>query len=188
MINRGAFFGIFLISFLVIMTSWYAAKLSIIVPFSGATLTNMGTLKGGVIVQMNDQGKVEYKGTVGQATQNSDLDIALTDLHLVDYSSPLAWTLTASSGMLTDHNNILELEGGVNLSRPAASTSPAILLQTNRAKINVAAQFITGEDLITVTQPGTINLIQGIGFKAKIASRQVQLLSEVKSVYKPPAH
>ena len=188
MLNRGAFLGIFFISFLVVMTSWYAAKLSIIVPFSGATLTNMGSLQHGSIVQMNEQGVVQYKGTVVEATENGESDIALTDLKWVDYSAPLPWTLTAASGMLTDHNNILELEGGVSLSRPAASNNPAILVQTDKAKIDIQAQVISGGDLITVTQPGTLNSIQGVGFKAKIQARQVQLFSEVQSVYKPPAH
>ena len=188
MLNRGAFLGIFLISFLVVLTSWYAAKLSIIVPFSGATLTNMGSLQQGSIVQMNDQGAVQYRGTVAQATESGDNDVALTDLKWIDYSTSLPWTLTAASGMLTDHNTILELGGGVSLSRPASPGNPPVLVQTARAKVDIQQQIISGEDLITVTQPGTPNSIQGVGFKANIQPRQVQLFSEVQSVYKPPSH
>jgi LPS export ABC transporter protein LptC len=188
MLNRGAFFGIFLISFLVVMTSWYAAKLSIIVPFSGATLTQIGTLNQGVVVQTNEQGTVEYRGTVVQASENGRADIALTGLQLVDYSQSVPWTLTAASGMLTDHNNLLELGGGVSLSRPAAPNNPALVVQTDHASVDIQSQTIKGDALITVTQPGTINAVQGMGFKANIPQRHVQLLSEVHSVYQPSMH
>ncbi len=183
MFNRNAFIGIFFISLLVVVTSWYAAKMSIIIPFSDATLTQRGTMQNGVVVQMNDQGQLQYRGTVAQARENGSTDIALSDLKLVDYASGVPWTLTAASGMLSDHNNMLELGGGVSLSRPAEAHNPAIVVQTDQAKIDLQTQVITGHDLITVSQPGTSNLVQGIGFKAQIPSRQVQLLSGVKSVY-----
>jgi LPS export ABC transporter protein LptC len=187
MFNRGAVCGIILVSFLVILTSWYAAKMSVIVPFSGATLTSVGTLTQGTVVQMNPAGQVEYKGTVAQASENGGQDVNLLGLQLVDYSQTIPWTLTAATGMLSDHNNTLDLGGGVALSRPAASNNPAILVQTQQAHIDLESQIITGEGPITVTQPGTLNTIQGVGFKAKITSRQLEFLKEVQSVYLPPS-
>ncbi len=188
MLNRGTLLGIFLISFLVIITSWYAAKMSIIMPFTGASLTSIGTLQHGVIVQMNDQGVPQYKGTVVQASENGASDISLTGLQWEDYSQAVPWTLTAASGMLSDQNTQLQLGGGVNLSRPATPNNPAILVQTDQARVDVEAQTIMGSDLITVSQPGTLNQVRAVGFVAQIPARTLRFLTEVQSVYQPPAH
>ncbi len=186
MLNRGAIFGIFLISLLVVITSWYAAKLSVIVPFSGAVLTNIGTLEQGVVIQTNAAGAVEYRGTVASASEDGANNIEMSQLQLIDYTAPLPWTLTASSGMLTDQHNLLSLGGGVSLSRAAAPGAPPILVQTERAQINMQKQVVTGQDLITISQPGSKNFVSGVGFKANIASKKMQLLSGVKSVYQLP--
>lgn len=184
MLNRGSFLLIAIIVLLLILTSWYAASLSQIVPLLGATLTNIGSLQEGAIVQTSATGSVAYQGTVVSATQAGNGDVIFSGLQLVNLSqSGPPWTLTSPSGTTSEHNNFIELTGGVHLSRPADAKNPAVQVETETASIEPNTQIVHGDGLITFTEPGTQNETQGVGFKANMQAKLINLLSQVESTY-----
>ncbi len=184
MLNRGSLTLIFVMGILLIVTTWYAANLSQIMPFLGAQLTNMGSLESGEIVQTNAAGGLAYQGSVVAATEAGNGDITFSGLKLLSVSQTgPAWTLTSPLGMTEDHNNHVQLMGGVHLSRPGDGKNPPLQIVTESASIDPNQQIITGSNPITFTEIGTQNETQAVGFVALIQAKMIKLLDQVDSRY-----
>ena len=184
MLNRGSLTLIFVMGILLIVTTWYAANLSQIMPFLGAQLTNIGSLESGEIVQTNAVGGVAYQGSVVAATEAGNGDITFSGLNILSLSQTgPAWTLTSPSGMTEDHNNYIKLMGGVHLSRPGDGKNPPLQIITESALIDTNQKMITGSGQITFTETGTQNETQAVGFVALIQTKMIKLLDQVDSRY-----
>ena len=192
MLNKGSVLVLSCMIFLVILTSWYAASLTrLSVLPTGGTL-NMGVLTQAHVVQMSDQGKVQYNGMAQNATEFNNGDIHFEGLNILYYTHDAGngaaitpWTLKADTGVALKQNTEIDLQGNVNLSRPSTAKTPALLAQTEAARVYLQTNQIRGDDLISLSQPGSINQMQGVGFVVDIQGQWMKLLSAVKGTYAP---
>lgn len=184
MLNRGALSLLFILGFLVIITSWYSVKASTIVPLSIATIAQTGKLEQGEIIQTNDQGLIAYQATVTDATQTGQGLIYFSNLVAKSYDSDRTpWLLSADQGLVLQGNEEITLNGHVQLVHPATSSNPQVTFATTSASIFPKTQKITGDDWITVSEGGSRNVLTGKGFTADMKSKTMQMLSQVKGIY-----
>lgn len=189
MLNKGALLAVTLLVLVLLVTSWYAASLTRITPFIESGSFNMGTLTDANILQTDNFGNPQYTGTMQSATEFNNGDIHFLGFNMTFFNNgtPVSppWQLRSDSGTVTNQNTEITLNGHVNLSRAAANGTIPVLIATDSAIIYPNTQKITGTDLVTISQPGTINQTSGIGFIADIQSKRVQLLSKVQGTYAP---
>jgi LPS export ABC transporter protein LptC len=188
MLNRGSFLVTASLIFLVVLTSWYAASLTRIIPLVGSGLINMGVLTNATVTQTTATGALQYKGSIKTATEFNNGNINFDVLNLIffgDQPNQVPWNLTADAGTVIDHNSQINLQGHVIASRLQTGTTPPILIQTDSASIYPDTQLIKGSSLITFSQPGSINKTTAVGFVANLQAKWLKLLSQVRSVYAP---
>ena len=172
---------------MVVATGWYAASLTRFTPFSAGALFNMGALTKLHLIQATDIGSIQYQGDIAEATEFNNGDIDFTGMNVTYYgdgqSAP--WTLLADKGTALDHHSQINLLGHVNASQPAANKNPPLLIQTDAAPIFTDSEDVKGSGLITLSQPGTINQMQGVGFVADLQGKWLKLFAQVKGQYAP---
>lgn len=188
MLSRASFFVIFILMFLVALTCWYAASLTRITSLPSGDLINVGIISNVNISQTTGTGTLEYRGSIKTATEMNNGDVNFQTLMLQYFNgendhSP--WTLTADQGNTIDNNSEITLEGHVVASRPEAANIPPLMIQTDSAIIYPDKQLIKGSDLITFSEPGSINKTTAVGFIANLHAKWLKLLSQVRSVYAP---
>lgn len=184
MLNRGAFSGLLILGFLVLMTSWYSVKASTITPLNTATLAQTGQLEQGSVIQTNALGLISYQATVTDATQTGAGLIYFNNLKGTSYDSDrLPWLLSADKGTVSSNEQEVTLIGHVSLIRTATNNNPALSFATDSANIFPQTQIISGDDWLTITEAGTHNVLVGKGFQGDLAHKTYNLFSQVKGIY-----
>jgi LPS export ABC transporter protein LptC len=185
MLNRGSFLVVVVLTFLLVLSSWYVATLTRVTPFQGGGSFSMGQLSHAHLIQATSAGLVQYEGDIESSTQFKDGNVNFQGLNLTFFGQPgsTPWTLAADGGSVVDANNEITLQGNVSLSRPKTVKNAPVLIQTQAAMIYPNQNKVTGTDLITFTQPGTINKTTAVGFVANTQAQWIKLLSQVKSTY-----
>lgn len=122
---------------------------------------------------------------MNQAVEASNSDVNFNGFHITYYGATNAppWTLNSDTGTITNQNSQINLNGNINLSRPALGKAPPLLIQTESAVMYPATHQVSGTGLITFTEPGTVNSVQGTGFLANLANKTLELFTQVKSTY-----
>jgi LPS export ABC transporter protein LptC len=188
MLTRATWFAIILMACVLLLTSWYAASLSEIMPFiHGVSLTNRGQVLGARFIETNAAGQIEYSGSLAEAIENGDGSVSFSQLQGVSLlPGPLPWTLIAPTGGVNQSHKQILLEGGVRLSRPAAAHSPAILIETPSAILYPETKTVAGNEQIRFSEPGTRNVTTATGFSANFTTQVLSLLAHVESTYELP--
>lgn len=188
MLNKGSFLVVMALFCLMALTGWYAAGLTRLPTLPDVGAFNMGVLTTAHVVQTTDTGALQYQGDMAEATQINNGDIHFKGLNILFYNTEndiTPWNLKADRGTAIDRNTEIDLQGNVALSRAVTANSAPILVQTAAAMIYPNSQKVTGEGLITLSQPGTMNQTTGVGFVVNLQQKTANLLSQVKSIYAP---
>ena len=188
MLNRGALATLIALAFLVILSSWYAIKLGIIIPILSSSLPQLAELTGISLSQTNAQGKISYQGTASQAMQTGNDMIYFSNLAAEAYDQKNSlWNLSADQGHVTPDHQQIFLAGHVLLTHPGSSNSqPTVAFSTSSAIIFPNTGIITGNDWLSITETGSINSTKGLGFIADSNNKTLKLLSQVEGTYVKP--
>lgn len=112
------------------------------------------------------------------------LDIEQPRLRAPD-SEGKVWTGRAERGWVSREGDRLRLLSKVELRGPTAPERAPIRMRGEQLDFLPRADQVESEDWVTITSPGSI--LRGKGLKAELASRHVELLSEVTARYEPTA-
>lgn len=105
-----------------------------------------------------------------------------TPLFLLPDQQGHYWEVRSLTGWVNAAGNEMRLRGNVRTTSPPQATRP-IAMNTEQLNIFPDTHRATSAVLVTITQPGSI--LRGRGLEANLATKQYQLLSEVRSRYAP---
>ncbi|MBD8527169.1 LPS export ABC transporter periplasmic protein LptC [Pseudomarimonas arenosa] len=95
------------------------------------------------------------------------------------------WTGRAERAWVSRDGDRLRLLEKVELRGPTTAERVPIRLRSEQLDFLPKADQIESDDWVTITAPGSI--LRGKGLKAELASRRIELLSEVTARYEPIA-
>lgn len=172
----------------VVLTSIIAIDNSQIANFFKKSDFKTGTANGLTIIQMYPNGTRRYIATIASATQYSNSNITFNTLHVLTYpqnNSPV-WHISSDQGLVSDNRTRIDLWGHVKATRAAKGQYRPLLLTTTRITLYPNKHFATTQARVNLTQPGTKNMITGVGMDAYSKPKEiVHLLSDVQSTYEP---
>lgn len=145
------------------------------------------TLHDFQIIALDAQGKESVTLRAPRLTRSSQdetLDIS-RPLFLLPDNAGKHWQLAAATGWVSADGEQMILRGGVKGDSPA---DPAIVPTTFRSDtltIYPRRNLAQTEDVVEMTQPGLNQ--RGVGMQLDTATRNLRLLSQVKTRYEPSA-
>ena len=188
MISKQSFFSSTGLIIFVLLTSLVAIDNSQLSNLFRKTDFQVGTATDLTIVQMYPDGLQRYTATILSATQFNNHNIAFKTLHIhtfpQDNSPP--WNISADTGRISDNNSRIDLWNNVKAARPAKGNYQPLLFTTDHITLYPNKHYATTTSRVNLTEPGTKNMITGVGMKAYSKPKEViHLLSDVQSTYEP---
>ncbi len=151
----------------------------------GDFVTNFG--KKVQFYQMDDKGDIKY---IANATNFTRLENGISKLQrvkLVIYGndqSQKPWVLTSNLADIANNNTEINLKGDVVLSQVGnGKQSPPIKMTTEQAYVYPKKDTAHTEKPVKITEPGSANIMTGVGMDAKFNPTTVKLLSQVRTYY-----
>jgi LPS export ABC transporter protein LptC len=139
------------------------------------------------LYQINSKGRTEYKTNSQRAVSLEDGRSKLykNELSIYGKGSNIPWVLVSDVATISKGNNILNLEQYVNLSRKEdkKSNHPPINIYTNQAYVYPKKNFVETDKPVKITQPGSKNIITGIGMRATLNPVVIEVKSRVRGYY-----
>lgn len=135
------------------------------------------------ITRFGADGALELDLTAKSAVHYPDDDtVALEELR-VDLRAPdgAAWTLAAARGHAPMAGEVVSLEGGVRIARPAGAAGGAIELTTDRVRVDTRAQRLDTDAPVTIVHGA--NRVTAVGLAADLARDHITLKSRVRGTY-----
>src|SRR5690606_5599311 len=86
------------------------------------------------------------------------------------------WEVRSKTGWVNEKSTLVELRGEVVADSPMGASRPTVV-RTEQLDIHPNENRATSAALVTITTPGTT--MRGTGMKADLASKRIQLLSDV---------
>jgi lipopolysaccharide export system protein LptC len=136
------------------------------------------------LVSLDTQGKEAFTLRAPRLARDpSDGTMSLqTPLFLLPDTAEHYWRVTSDSGWVSAGNDELRLRGDV-----VAQTDPAsgreMRMATDHLNVFPDTRVATSDAAVTITQPGTT--MRGTGLHADLASKRIQLHSNVETRYVP---
>lgn len=105
-----------------------------------------------------------------------------TPLFLIPDHDGHYWNVRSLTGWISADGNEVRLHGDVRATSPVEAGTP-VTMNTGQLNVFPDTNRAATRDIVTITQPGSI--LRGRGLEANLASKQYELLSEVRSRYVP---
>jgi lipopolysaccharide export system protein LptC len=135
------------------------------------------------ITRFGTDGALELDLTAAHAVHYPDDDtVALDDLK-VDVRAPdgTAWTMSAARGHAPMAGQLVTLEGGVRIARPAGGGGGAIELTTDHVVLDTQAQSLETEAPVLIVAGA--NRVTATGLTADLIHDRITLRSRVRGTY-----
>ena len=94
------------------------------------------------------------------------------------------WYITAESAIISADREIVNLAGGVNLSRRNELTDQTLEIATSDVVLNVTPRTATTEAAVSMRQQG--DRLDAVGMKLDMINESYELLNEVRAHYETP--
>lgn len=138
--------------------------------------------------QINDKGVIEYKSFARTLKnfQNGQSSLFMNQLYIYPKNKGYPWRLTSNQAIISKDNTTVELIGNVNLYNHGDNKTnvPAININTNKAYVYPNKQYSKTNSPVRITQPGTKNIITGVGMEASLENPStVRINSKVRGYY-----
>ena len=139
------------------------------------------------LLAFDEQGKESFSLRGPRLSRHPSLgtlDIEQPRLRAPDADGQV-WTGRAARGWVSRGGDRLRLLEQVELRGPTTTQRLPVRLKSEQLDFLPKTDQVESDDWVTVTAPGSI--LRGKGLRAELASRQVELLSEVTARYEPTA-
>ncbi|MES1940309.1 hypothetical protein T5B8_08704 [Salinisphaera sp. T5B8] len=136
-----------------------------------------------VVRQMDEQGKLAYRMTVGQSLHFPDDSARLTDID-VHYlaGTKTYWDVTAKHGRIPPGERDIYLYDGVTGRHPKVD-GDEVKIVTDNAWVRPDRDRIDTQAHVTATQPG--QRVEGDGMVVNLKTDKLRLLENVQVTYTP---
>ncbi|MES1926089.1 LPS export ABC transporter periplasmic protein LptC [Salinisphaera sp. T31B1] len=136
-----------------------------------------------VVRQMDDQGGLAYRMTLGETLHFPDDSARLTDID-VHYlaGTQTYWDVTAAKGRVPPGKRDIYLYGGVEGRHPRPD-GPVVRINTDNAWVRPDADRIDTKAHVTAVQPG--RRVEGDGMEVDLKTDKLRLLENVQVTYTP---
>jgi lipopolysaccharide export system protein LptC len=94
------------------------------------------------------------------------------------------WWVRADRGWVSPGNELIRLEGGVSLTRPASSDKQPVVITTPKVWLRPAESYAETAETVRAETPN--GMLTGVGARAYLREQQVELLSAVRGHYVSP--
>ena len=139
------------------------------------------------LYQINSKGRTEYDTHSQSAISLEDGRSKLykNKLNIYGKGSNIPWVLVSDIAEVSKGNNILNLEQDVNLSRTEDKklNRPPINIYTSQAYVYPKKNFVETAKPVKITQPGSKNIITGVGMRATLGPVVITIKSKVRGYY-----
>lgn len=135
------------------------------------------------ITRFGPDGALELDLTAVSAVHYPHDDTVVLDRLRVDVRAPdgAAWTLAAARGSAPMAGDLVTLEGGVRIARPAGAGGGAIELETERVVIDTRVQRLATDAAVTIAQGA--NRVTAVGLEADLRGDRITLKQRVRGTY-----
>ena len=146
--------------------------------------TPLLTIDDFLATRMNEQGRREYTLSAVHAVQLPDPRGGWLEqpVFILFEEEIIEWLLHAERAWVSHNYELIRLEGGVSLTRPATTDKP-VLITTPKAWIRPAENYVETAEAVRAETPGGV--LTSVGARAYLREQQVELLSEVRGNYVP---
>jgi len=135
------------------------------------------------ITRFGADGALELDLTARHAVHFPDDDtVALDDLK-VEVRAPdgTAWSMAAARGHAPMAGEVVTLEGGVRIARPAGRAGSAVELTTDHVALDTRAQRLTTDAPVQIVDGA--NRFTAVGLVADLATERITLKDRVRGSY-----
>lgn len=94
------------------------------------------------------------------------------------------WLIEAEQGWLASDNKLIRLERKVSLTRPATSGKLPVVIDTHDVLIHADTKIVETSAPARLETPNGV--LEGVGLKARLNEKRIELLSKVRGTYAPP--
>lgn len=108
----------------------------------------------------------------------------VTPLFLMPDEHGSRWEVRSKTGWVNEKSTLVQLRGDVVADSPTGASRPTVV-RTEQLDVYPEDNRATSEAVVTITSPGTT--MRGTGMEADLASKRIQLLSNV-SLSNDPNH
>jgi len=168
----------------VIATSWLAVRNSTLLPSENFDHI-VGIAEHIDITQMKPNGLPEYYAQVHNASQFQSGSTLFNNIHVqtVSYTPQPGWHLSAVHGKSNADNSKVTLWDNVKARRPAKEQFKPYAFSTSQVVLHPKKHAVDTTRPVIFFQPGTHNIIHGVGMHANTKTKIIHILSQVKSTY-----
>jgi len=136
--------------------------------------------------QIDQNGEVKYIMKSNTLVRYENGRSKLDGVNILTYSqsSKKPWKITSAKALIFDENNKVDLSGGVLITRDQdGPSSPPIRVATESGTLYPKKDHVETNKLVTLTQPGSDNIMTGVGLKGDLNPVNLTLLSKVRAYY-----
>ena len=160
-------------------------------PRSDYTLTNF------TVDALDEAGKLSFRVTgprLAHKAEDGSIYVTTPDYVMLDNSGN-TWKGKSESAWVNKDGTIMKLEGAVDMHRIATATATPVQMVTSDLTVTTSAKEKNGSDhkprekrmetaaLVTITDPGHTE--RGVGMKADLGLKTMELLSDVHAILLP---
>ena len=140
---------------------------------------------GFVASEMGPQGALAHTLSADQVTHYPDRDISvLSNPRLDFYEGPnRTWDIAARNGLVNEEDRTVLLSGEVHVAYAGTAPGAGFDLYTEELRVWPDIRRAESEKAVKIVQEAGV--IDSVGLRAELDSRQLYLLSQVRGTYAP---
>lgn len=176
------------LSLLVALTSWLAIRTNQEPNNSKAiSALPVGIATHLLVKQMNSNGQLYYQLYADKASQyrNNWYNLLHPAGALLQQQNSPPWRFSAEYGKVYQDSNKIDLWNNVLITRASSAKTPPLELSTSAMRIDTLHKTAYTPYAVKFTEPGSGNVVTGVGMLAWLDSQTMKLFSKVDSYYEP---
>lgn len=133
----------------------------------------------------DEEGRFSFGATGPRAIRHpflGSIEIDQPSLRFAD-SDGHPWRSTSAHGWVDKAGTVAKLSGEVRMTRAAAPGVLPVVVATERLSVNTRTRLAESDVAVEMSQPGSI--LRGVGLRAELGTRRVELMQQVTAHYDP---
>ena len=138
-------------------------------------------------IRMTEEGIREYTVAapyLEQLPQQQGTRIDQPEVDVFQDGEVRDWLIRAAVGWVSPDNDLIRLQETVSITRPAASGKQPLFIATHDVYIRPADDIVETAEPVRLETPGGV--LEAVGLRANLHTKQLELLSEVRGIYELP--
>ena len=174
---------------LALLSTWFLSTVESTLREGPAQYNNTPSLlmDNFLAVRMNEQGVREYAVASPHLVQLGDQQGTRIDSPHIDVFQDgqiRDWSIRAESGWVSPDNELIRLQESVSIVRPAESGKQPMVITTRNVLVRPGDDTVETDEPVRMETPG--GWMEAIGLRANLRTKQMHLLSHVRSIYETP--